>query len=34
MREVFEQVAYAKITDQEAAARLLEEGNTLLNRIK
>jgi oligogalacturonide transport system substrate-binding protein len=34
LREVFEQVAYAKISDQEAAGRLLEEGNTLLNRIK
>jgi oligogalacturonide transport system substrate-binding protein len=34
MREVFETVAYGKTTDQEAARRLLEEGNALLKRIK
>jgi oligogalacturonide transport system substrate-binding protein len=34
MREVFEIVAYGKTTDQEAARRLVEEGNALLKRIK
>ena len=34
MREVFETVAYGKATEQEAARRLLEEGNALLARIK
>lgn len=34
MREVFETVAYGKSTDQEAAKRLVEEGNALLARIK
>jgi oligogalacturonide transport system substrate-binding protein len=34
MREVFETVAYNKTTDAEAAKRLLEEGNALLQRIK
>ena len=34
MREVFETVAYGKATEQEAARRLLEEGNALLQRIK
>lgn len=34
MREVFETVAYGKTTDQEAARRLVEEGNALLKRIK
>lgn len=34
MREVFEQVAYGKITDQQAAARLLDEGNAMLARLK
>jgi oligogalacturonide transport system substrate-binding protein len=34
MREVFETVAYGKVTDQEAAKRLVEEGNALLQRIK
>ena len=34
MREVFETVAYGKTTDQEAARRLIEEGNALLKRIK
>ena len=34
MREVFETVAYGKVTEQEAARRLYEEGNTLLKRIK
>jgi len=34
MREVFETVAYGKATEQEAATRLYEEGNALLNRIK
>ncbi|HEX5389481.1 MAG TPA: hypothetical protein VFW67_06920, partial [Burkholderiaceae bacterium] len=34
MREVFETVAYGKATEQEAARRLYEEGNTLLKRIK
>ena len=34
MREVFETVAYNKTTDEEAAQRLVKEGNALLNRIK
>jgi oligogalacturonide transport system substrate-binding protein len=34
MREVFETVAYNKTTDQEAARRLVDEGNALLKRIK
>ena len=34
MREVFETVAYAKTTDLEAATRLIDEGNALLQRIK
>jgi oligogalacturonide transport system substrate-binding protein len=34
MREVFETVAYGKTTDQEAARRLVDEGNALLKRIK
>lgn len=34
MREVFETVAYGKTTDQEAARRLVEDGNALLKRIK
>ncbi len=34
VREVFETVAYGKATEQEAATRLLDEGNRLLNRIK
>ena len=34
MREVFETVAYGKTTDQEAAHRLVFEGNALLQRIK
>jgi oligogalacturonide transport system substrate-binding protein len=34
MREVFETVAYGKATEQEAAQRLLVEGNALLQRIK
>jgi oligogalacturonide transport system substrate-binding protein len=34
MREVFEMVAYGKITEQEAAARLVSDGNKLLQRIK
>jgi oligogalacturonide transport system substrate-binding protein len=34
MREVFETVAYGKATEAEAAKRLLEEGNALLQRIK
>jgi oligogalacturonide transport system substrate-binding protein len=34
MREVFETVAYNKTTDTEAARRLVEEGNALLQRIK
>jgi oligogalacturonide transport system substrate-binding protein len=34
MREVFETVAYKKTTDLEAATRLIEEGNALLQRIK
>ncbi|NDY90287.1 ABC transporter substrate-binding protein [Ideonella livida] len=34
MREVFEQVAYGKITDQQAAARLMDEGNAMLARLK
>jgi len=34
MREVFETVAYRKTSDQEAARRLVEEGNALLKRIR
>nr|WP_295774901.1 ABC transporter substrate-binding protein [Rhodoferax sp.] len=34
MREVFETVAYGKTTDQEAARRLVDEGNALLKRIQ
>jgi oligogalacturonide transport system substrate-binding protein len=34
MREVFETVAYGKTTDQDAATRLISEGNALLRRIK
>ncbi|MCK6403831.1 MAG: ABC transporter substrate-binding protein [Sphaerotilus natans subsp. sulfidivorans] len=34
MREVFEQLAYGKITEQQAATRLLDEGNALLSRLK
>ena len=34
MREVFETVAYKKTRDLEAARRLVEEGNALLQRIK
>ncbi len=34
IREVFEQVAYGKVSEQEAANRLLEEGNTMLSRLK
>ncbi|WP_077033724.1 ABC transporter substrate-binding protein [Pelomonas sp. KK5] len=34
MREVFETVAYGKASDQEAAGRLVNEGNALLKRIK
>ncbi|WP_083686230.1 ABC transporter substrate-binding protein [Rhodoferax koreensis] len=34
VREVFEAVAYGKVSDQEAARRLLDEGNSLLKRIK
>jgi len=34
MREVFETVAYAKATDDQAARRLIDEGNALLKRIK
>jgi oligogalacturonide transport system substrate-binding protein len=34
MREVFETVAYGKASDQEAARRLVLEGNSMLNRIK
>lgn len=34
MREVFETIAYGKTTDEEAARRLVEEGNALLKRIK
>ena len=34
MREVFETVAYGKTSDQDAAMRLIEEGNALLQRIK
>jgi oligogalacturonide transport system substrate-binding protein len=33
MREVFETVAYDKASDDEAARRLVEEGNALLRRI-
>lgn len=34
MREVFETIAYNKTTETVAARRLVEEGNTLLQRIK
>jgi len=34
MREVFETVAYAKTSDSDAATRLIDEGNALLQRIK
>ena len=34
MREVFETVAYGKTSEPAAAARLIEEGNALLQRIK
>jgi len=34
MREVFETVAYGKTTGAEAARRLVEEGNALLQRIQ
>lgn len=34
MREVFETVAYGKVSEQEAATRLVEDGNKLLQRIK
>ncbi|TXI16882.1 MAG: carbohydrate ABC transporter substrate-binding protein [Roseateles sp.] len=34
MREVFETVAYGKTTDAEAARRLVDEGNALLQRIQ
>lgn len=34
MREVFETVAYRKTSDADAAARLVKEGNALLQRIK
>lgn len=34
MRDTFDQVAYGKISDDEAARRLLEEGNSTLQRIK
>jgi oligogalacturonide transport system substrate-binding protein len=33
IREVFEGVAYGKVSDQDAAKRLLEDGNTLLRRL-
>jgi oligogalacturonide transport system substrate-binding protein len=34
MREVFETVAYGKTSDLDAARRLVEEGGSLLRRIK
>lgn len=34
MREVFETVAYGKTSDQEAARRLVDEGNAMLKRIR
>ncbi|WP_269532894.1 ABC transporter substrate-binding protein [Chitinimonas sp. BJYL2] len=34
MREVFETVAYGKASDEEAAKRLVDDGNALLHRIK
>lgn len=34
VREVFEQVAYGKLSDEQAAARLLDEGNAMLARLK
>ncbi len=34
MREVFETVAYGKTTDADAARRLVDEGNALLQRIR
>ncbi len=33
MREVFERISYGKLSDEEAARRLLEEGNALLARM-
>ena len=33
MREVFERVSYGKLTDHEAAQRLLHDGNALLARM-
>lgn len=34
VREVFEQVAYGKLTEQQAATRLQDEGNAMLARLK
>jgi oligogalacturonide transport system substrate-binding protein len=34
MREVFETIAYGKTTDVQAAHRLVDEGNSLLRRIR
>ena len=34
MREVFETIAYGKTTEAEAARRLVDEGNALLQRIQ
>ncbi|PZP34523.1 MAG: hypothetical protein DI603_06105 [Roseateles depolymerans] len=34
MREVFETIAYGKTSDAEAARRLVDEGNALLQRIQ
>ncbi|MBT9458455.1 MAG: carbohydrate ABC transporter substrate-binding protein [Burkholderiaceae bacterium] len=34
MREVFETIAYGKTSDQDAATRLIADGNALLRRIK
>jgi oligogalacturonide transport system substrate-binding protein len=34
MREVFERVAYQKISDEAAAEHLIKNGNAILQRIK
>jgi oligogalacturonide transport system substrate-binding protein len=34
MREVFETIAYGKISEREAVRRLVDDGNALLKRIK
>ncbi|WKB53806.1 ABC transporter substrate-binding protein [Eleftheria terrae] len=34
LREVFESVSYNKVSDEDAARRLVEEGNSMLRRIR